>query len=182
MMLGGVAHTCMEHCIQHAACLINCLCVCSCGSMSHQVKDCLERPRAKGAKWTGKNIAADDKIEDLKITDFDAKRDRWNGYDAKDYAQVRAGGCSVQHTSGSCTPVLCESMYSMQPHTYGSGTPQLAVECHACALEVCIHPSKGLKHSGSGFLGAVHMLTPRLTVASRRSLTGTSSWKRSAQR
>lgn len=26
----------------------------NCGAMSHQAKDCTERPRKKGAKWTGK--------------------------------------------------------------------------------------------------------------------------------
>lgn len=56
--------------------------------MSHQTKDCLERPRAKGAKWTNKNIAADEKVQDINITDFDAKRDRWNGYDAAEYSRV----------------------------------------------------------------------------------------------
>jgi len=60
----------------------------NCGSMSHKTKDCLERPRSKGAKLTNKNIAADDKVEDIGLTDFEAKRDRWNGYDARDYAQV----------------------------------------------------------------------------------------------
>jgi pre-mRNA-processing factor SLU7 len=58
--------------------------------MSHKTKDCLERPRSKGAKLTNKNIAADDKVEDIGLTDFEAKRDRWNGYDAKDYAKVGA--------------------------------------------------------------------------------------------
>jgi hypothetical protein len=61
----------------------------SCGSMTHKTKDCLERPRVKGAKLTNKNIAADDKVEDIHLSGFDAKRDRWNGYDARDYAQVR---------------------------------------------------------------------------------------------
>jgi len=60
----------------------------NCGSMTHQARDCLERPRTKGAKFTNKNIAADDKVEDIKVAGFDAKRDRWNGYDAKDYEQV----------------------------------------------------------------------------------------------
>ena len=60
----------------------------SCGSMSHQTKDCLERPRTKGAKWTNKNIAADDKVEDIKLSTWDAKRDRWNGFDSKDYNKV----------------------------------------------------------------------------------------------
>ena len=30
--------------------------------MSHKTKDCMERPRSKGAKWTNKNIAADEKV------------------------------------------------------------------------------------------------------------------------
>lgn len=34
----------------------------SCGSMSHKTKDCMERPRTKGARWTNKNIAADEKV------------------------------------------------------------------------------------------------------------------------
>ncbi|MEW5309663.1 MAG: hypothetical protein WDW38_001533 [Sanguina aurantia] len=60
----------------------------NCGSMSHTTKDCLERPRTKGAKLTNKNIAADEKVEDLTLVGWDSKRDRWNGYDAKDYVKV----------------------------------------------------------------------------------------------
>lgn len=48
--------------------------------MSHKTKDCMERPRSKGAKWTNKNIAADEKVQDIKLKSFEAKRDRWNGY------------------------------------------------------------------------------------------------------
>lgn len=59
----------------------------NCGAMGHKVKDCLERPRKQGAKWTGKNIQADDVIQDVQMS-WDAKRDRWNGYDAKDYKHV----------------------------------------------------------------------------------------------
>lgn len=61
----------------------------NCGSMTHKTKDCLERKRAKGAKWTGKNIAADDKVQDIKLTSFEAKRDRWNGFDTNEYTKVR---------------------------------------------------------------------------------------------
>jgi pre-mRNA-processing factor SLU7 len=56
--------------------------------MTHKTKDCLERPRSKGAKYTNKNIAADEKVEDLSIGDFEAKRDRWNGYDSKEYERI----------------------------------------------------------------------------------------------
>ncbi|CAN8100095.1 unnamed protein product [Discula destructiva] len=59
----------------------------NCGAMGHKVKDCLERPRKKGAKWTGKNIQADDVEQEVQLS-WDAKRDRWNGYDAKEYTHV----------------------------------------------------------------------------------------------
>ena len=64
------------------------LCACSCGAMSHKTKDCMERPRAKGAKWTNKHIAADEKVEDIQLETYEARRDRWNGYDAAEYARV----------------------------------------------------------------------------------------------
>ncbi|PNW85593.1 hypothetical protein CHLRE_03g194000v5 [Chlamydomonas reinhardtii] len=60
----------------------------NCGAMSHKTKDCLERPRGKGAKYTNKNIAADEKVEDIKLVGFESKRDRWNGYDAQDYSRI----------------------------------------------------------------------------------------------
>lgn len=60
----------------------------NCGSMTHSPKDCLERPRRIGAKFTGKHIAADDKIQTLAIKQFESKRDRWNGYDPEDYCKL----------------------------------------------------------------------------------------------
>jgi hypothetical protein len=57
--------------------------------MSHATRDCLERPRAKGARYTGKNIAADDKIQTIEFEGFDSKRDRWNGFDSREYAKAR---------------------------------------------------------------------------------------------
>ncbi|KAK4609042.1 Pre-mRNA-splicing factor slu7 [Fulvia fulva] len=59
----------------------------NCGSMSHKAKDCLQRARKKGAKWTGRDIAADEKVSDVKLG-WDAKRDRWNGFEATEYKQV----------------------------------------------------------------------------------------------
>ncbi|TAQ86376.1 hypothetical protein B7494_g5283 [Chlorociboria aeruginascens] len=59
----------------------------NCGAMTHKTKGCLSRPRAKGAKWTGKDIQADEVIQDVSMG-WDAKRDRWNGYDAKEYRAV----------------------------------------------------------------------------------------------
>eukprot|EP00955_Chlamydomonas_euryale_P105563 365647-Chlamydomonas_euryale.AAC.19 len=60
----------------------------NCGSMSHKTKDCLERPRNKGAKYTNKNIAADDRVQELKLSSYEAKRDRWNGFDANEYKKA----------------------------------------------------------------------------------------------
>jgi pre-mRNA-processing factor SLU7 len=59
----------------------------NCGAMTHKVKDCLSRPRARGAKYTGKDIQADEIVQDVKVG-FEAKRDRWNGFDPKEYRKV----------------------------------------------------------------------------------------------
>ncbi|KAK5131933.1 mRNA splicing protein [Meristemomyces frigidus] len=59
----------------------------NCGSISHKAKDCLQRKRKLGAKWTGRDIAGDEKVEDMKLG-WDAKRDRWNGYEASEYQEV----------------------------------------------------------------------------------------------
>ena len=59
----------------------------NCGAVTHKTKECLSRTRAKGARWTGKDIQADEVVQDVKLG-WDAKRDRWNGYDASDYRLV----------------------------------------------------------------------------------------------
>lgn len=59
----------------------------NCGASTHKAKDCLERPRKQGAKWTGQNIMADEAVQDVSLG-WDAKRDRWNGYDAREYENV----------------------------------------------------------------------------------------------
>ncbi|KAJ3276630.1 mRNA splicing protein [Terramyces sp. JEL0728] len=55
----------------------------NCGAMSHKTKECLERPRKKGAKWTGMDIQPDEVVQKLELG-FDAKRDRWNGYNPEE--------------------------------------------------------------------------------------------------
>lgn len=55
--------------------------------MTHKRKDCVERPRRRGAKFTNKNIAADERVQNVP-RDYDAKRDRWNGYDPASYKAV----------------------------------------------------------------------------------------------
>jgi pre-mRNA-processing factor SLU7 len=59
----------------------------NCGAMTHKRADCMERPRKKGAKFTGKGIAQDEIIQDFE-GGYDAKRDRWNGYDPNEHTKV----------------------------------------------------------------------------------------------
>lgn len=59
----------------------------NCGAMTHKRLDCLERPRKKGAKYTNKDIQADDVAQDI-AQGYDAKRDRWNGYDAAEHKKI----------------------------------------------------------------------------------------------
>lgn len=59
----------------------------NCGAMTHKRADCLSRPRKLGAKWSGQDIQADEIIEEVDLS-WDGKRDRWNGYDAKEHRHV----------------------------------------------------------------------------------------------
>ncbi|KAG5648602.1 mRNA splicing protein [Asterophora parasitica] len=59
----------------------------NCGAMTHKKKDCLERPRKKGAKFTNTDIQADEVIQDV-ANGYDAKRDRWNGYDPAEHKAI----------------------------------------------------------------------------------------------
>lgn len=88
----------------------------NCGAMTHKTKECLSRPRKQGAKWTGRDIQADEVVDSVQLG-WDAKRDRWNGYDAKDYDQViqdfeeleklkkAASGTPHADTNGNNTPI-----------------------------------------------------------------------------
>lgn len=55
--------------------------------MGHNRKQCTERPRKIGAKFTNSRIASDDLIKDLKMN-WEVKRDRWNGYSPDMYKEV----------------------------------------------------------------------------------------------
>lgn len=55
--------------------------------MTHKRKDCMERPRKVGAKYTGAQLASDEFVQPVLECDYDGKRDRWAGYDP---AQHRA--------------------------------------------------------------------------------------------
>ncbi|KAF8558005.1 hypothetical protein OG21DRAFT_1595630 [Imleria badia] len=59
----------------------------NCGAMTHKKQDCLERPRKKGAKFTSKDIQADEVIQEI-ASGYDAKRDRWNGYDPSEHKRI----------------------------------------------------------------------------------------------
>lgn len=60
----------------------------NCGAITHKKKDCLERPRKVGAKYSNTDIAPDESnLPNLKM-DYDGKRDRWNGYDPEMYKNV----------------------------------------------------------------------------------------------
>ncbi|XP_066573177.1 pre-mRNA-splicing factor SLU7 [Amia ocellicauda] len=60
----------------------------NCGSITHKKKDCLERPRRVGAKFTCTDIAPDEHDQVQLSLDYDGKRDRWNGYDPEDHMRI----------------------------------------------------------------------------------------------
>ena len=57
----------------------------NCGSLTHTEKDCLDRPRKIGAWKTGQNIHADEVILPTLSLGYDAKRDRYAGYNADEH-------------------------------------------------------------------------------------------------
>ena len=59
----------------------------NCGAMTHKAKDCVERPRKKGAKFTGKNIQADEMVVEMAY-DYAGKRDHWAQYDPSDHVKM----------------------------------------------------------------------------------------------
>ncbi|KAM7201382.1 Pre-mRNA-splicing factor slu-7 [Naviculisporaceae sp. PSN 640] len=59
----------------------------NCGAMGHKRKECLEKPRKIGAKWSGKDIQADRISRDVKLG-YEAKRDIYQTYDPKQYNEV----------------------------------------------------------------------------------------------
>mmetsp|Transcript_7398 Transcript_7398/g.12482 ORF Transcript_7398/g.12482 Transcript_7398/m.12482 type:complete len:578 (-) Transcript_7398:72-1805(-) len=59
----------------------------NCGAMTHTAKDCVERPRKKGAKYTGKDIKADELIVEMAY-DYAGKRDHYAQYDASNHLEL----------------------------------------------------------------------------------------------
>merc|ERR1711913_16185 len=60
----------------------------NCGAVTHKKRDCLERPRKIGAKYSGANFAPDESLQPKLALDFDGKRDRWNGYNPDEHREV----------------------------------------------------------------------------------------------
>ena len=60
----------------------------NCGAMTHKRKDCLERPRKIGARFTNVQIAHDEFVQPDLNPDFDGKRDRWAGYDPANHREI----------------------------------------------------------------------------------------------
>jgi pre-mRNA-processing factor SLU7 len=59
----------------------------NCGAMTHKTKDCMERPRKRGAKLTGKDIKPDEIITEVGNLTYEEKRDNWNGYEVENYEE-----------------------------------------------------------------------------------------------
>ncbi|CAH1155122.1 unnamed protein product [Phaedon cochleariae] len=60
----------------------------NCGAMTHKKKDCMDRPRKVGAKFSGQHIAPDEFLQKNLSLSFDGKRDRWSGYDPSEHKAV----------------------------------------------------------------------------------------------
>lgn len=60
----------------------------NCGAMGHKRKECFERPRKVGAKFTNSKIALDEFAQPELSMDYDGKRDRWAGYDPSEHRAI----------------------------------------------------------------------------------------------
>lgn len=72
----------------------------NCGSMTHTAKECCERPRAVGARYTGRDIMPDEVVAPRAAPgteSYDAKRDRWAGYDPARHAALADFYRKVEH-------------------------------------------------------------------------------------
>lgn len=60
----------------------------NCGALTHKKKDCMDRPRKVGAKFSNSNILPDEYIQKNLSLSFDGKRDRWSGYNPEEHKAV----------------------------------------------------------------------------------------------
>lgn len=56
--------------------------------MTHKKKDCMDRPRKIGAKYSGADIAPDEYVQNKLALSYDGKRDRWSGYDPAEHKLI----------------------------------------------------------------------------------------------
>lgn len=60
----------------------------NCGALTHKKRECMDRPRKVGAKYSGANIAPDEYIQAKLNLSYDGKRDRWSGYDPNEHRAI----------------------------------------------------------------------------------------------
>ncbi|XP_030750225.1 pre-mRNA-splicing factor Slu7-like [Sitophilus oryzae] len=60
----------------------------NCGAMTHKKKDCMDRPRKVGAKYSNTDILPDEFVQKNLSLSFDGKRDRWSGYNPLEHISV----------------------------------------------------------------------------------------------
>ncbi|MES1920220.1 mRNA splicing protein [Bonamia ostreae] len=60
----------------------------NCGAMGHSARECCERPRKRGARWTGEDIKPDRIQSSAPDFDYDGKRDRWREYDLDEHKKL----------------------------------------------------------------------------------------------
>lgn len=60
----------------------------NCGALGHTPKDCLDRPRKEGARWTGRDIRPDEVRDGKDESNWDSKRDQYATYDPEEYSRV----------------------------------------------------------------------------------------------
>jgi pre-mRNA-processing factor SLU7 len=58
----------------------------NCGATTHKKKDCVERPRKVGAKFSKKNIARDEHVQAIDPNlGYAGRHDRWRNYNPAQY-------------------------------------------------------------------------------------------------
>lgn len=58
----------------------------NCGALTHTRKECTERPRKLGAKYSGKGFSSDERIKPERVG-FESKRDRWHNYNPDSFME-----------------------------------------------------------------------------------------------
>jgi pre-mRNA-processing factor SLU7 len=85
----------------------------NCGALTHAKADCLDRPRAKGARWTQADIRPDELLAaDLKLN-YDGKRDRFAGFDGAQYAALVAAKFSAEEGARK-SHVLAQQLQALE--------------------------------------------------------------------